>query len=58
MNTFLRHFDFTTLVDHNFHRWLIARQFLNVLDFVNDLVTLQNFTKNDMAAVEPAISSQ
>lgn len=53
MNTFGRDLEFATLGDLDSLLGLIARKLLNVLDLVDDIVTLEDLSEDNVAAVEP-----
>lgn len=52
--TFFRHFQLSALHNHHFLLWLIARVLWNILDLVHNVVALEDFTEDNMLAIEPA----
>lgn len=54
VNTFGRNLQLAALDDLDSLRGLVAGRSLEVLDLVNDVVALEDFAENDVAAVQPA----
>lgn len=55
MNTFFWYFELSTLGDLNCLGWLVSWLFWNLLDLLDDLVTLENLTEDNVLAIEMAI---
>lgn len=54
VNTFGGNLQFAALGNLDSLHGLVARSSLEVLDLVNDVVALEDFAENDVAAIQPA----
>ena len=56
MNTFCLfpgHFDFSTVCDDNLNSWLVTSALGNILDFVDKIVSFENFAEDNVTSIEP-----
>jgi hypothetical protein len=54
VNTFLGDLEFSALRDLDRLDWLVALSFRYVLDLVDNVVAIDDFTEDNVAAIEPA----
>lgn len=58
MDTFFRHFDLAAFGNDNVHRRLVSCALGHFLNDLDNIVSLENFAKDNVTAVKPPASSQ